>query len=238
MNKIHLLLILLVSLNSYTQKQELNSTALYTASLYEELGNKSENKASINDLNAVLRNSTVNFKLVFNKDESYYFVQDKLTETKDFRQEMAKILFGSTSSSYVERSKNELFHRIEAYGEFFIIPIKDWQWNLEKESKKIGQYVCYKATTNYKVRNSKGEFLKNVVAWYAPELNYPFGPKGFHGLPGLIIELYDSNYRYILKELNFKNTTEKVNKPKRGKKLTQEEFDDIGLKIDNEYGRQ
>lgn len=62
-------------------------------------------------------------------------------------------------------------------------------WKITNETKKIDDYLCFKATTFYKVINSKGEFNHPVTAWFCPSLPYSFGPLGYGGLPGLILEL-------------------------------------------------
>ena len=32
-----------------------------------------------------------------------------------------------------------------------------------------------------------------IEAWFTPQINHSFGPKGYHGLPGLILELIQNN---------------------------------------------
>lgn len=57
-------------------------------------------------------------------------------------------------------------------------------WNLNAEVKVFGAINCQKATTNFRGRD--------WVAWFATELPLETGPWKLHGLPGLIIEAYDS----------------------------------------------
>lgn len=66
------------------------------------------------------------------------------------------------------------------------------QWNLENESKKVKDLTLQKATTTFGGRN--------WTAWFAKEIPFQEGPYVFHGLPGLIIELYDDkkNYKFEL----------------------------------------
>jgi len=61
-----------------------------------------------------------------------------------------------------------------------------YQWDLShNETKTIGDFVCRKATTEF--RGSQ------IVAWYTETINIPFGPWKFKDLPGLILELYNIN---------------------------------------------
>ena len=57
------------------------------------------------------------------------------------------------------------------------------KWIIKSETKKISNIDCQKATTAYKGRNYE--------AWFAPSIPISAGPWKFHGLPGLILEVYD-----------------------------------------------
>jgi GLPGLI family protein len=65
-------------------------------------------------------------------------------------------------------------------------------WKLTKESKKVKDLTLQKATTTYGGRN--------WTAWFTREIPFQEGPYKFHGLPGLIVELYDdkNNYKFEL----------------------------------------
>lgn len=64
----------------------------------------------------------------------------------------------------------------------------EFKWQLHNESKKILDYQCKKATVKYRGR----EF----TAWYTSEIPVNNGPFVFEGLPGLILELEDSENKY------------------------------------------
>lgn len=64
----------------------------------------------------------------------------------------------------------------------------EFKWQLHNESKKILDYQCKKATVKYRGR----EF----TAWYTSEIPVNNGPFVFEGLPGLILELEDSESKY------------------------------------------
>jgi GLPGLI family protein len=61
-------------------------------------------------------------------------------------------------------------------------------WKLENESKEIMNLKCRKATTEL--------FGRKWIAWYSEEYSFQFGPYKFYGLPGLIVEIYDSKDDY------------------------------------------
>lgn len=71
-----------------------------------------------------------------------------------------------------------------------------WDWELIDENKKIGKFYCKKATIQFRGRT--------FIAWYAPEIPAPFGPTKFKGLPGLILEVYDSEKKWYMKAIKIK----------------------------------
>jgi GLPGLI family protein len=99
-------------------------------------------------------------------------------------------------------------------------------WEISKEKKVIGNYVCYKAITKKVTINSKGSFTRDIIAWFTTELPFYFGPKGYGGLPGLILELDDRVIKYTLHSINYVNNL-KLSKPKDGKLVTKKEFREL-----------
>ncbi|PIR12613.1 MAG: hypothetical protein COV50_08065, partial [Flavobacteriales bacterium CG11_big_fil_rev_8_21_14_0_20_35_7] len=87
-----------------------------------------------------------------------------------------------------------------------------------------------KATSTLVTKNSAGTFNKAIIAWYAPKLAMPFGPIGYSGLPGLIMELAEGDYIFYINKLtiNLKNPY-KIERPTKGKIISEEEFEAIGL---------
>ena len=59
-------------------------------------------------------------------------------------------------------------------------------WKFEKETKKIGNYTCHKATAPFRGRD--------YTVWYTPEIPIPYGPWKLNGLPGLVLEAYDTDF--------------------------------------------
>ena len=96
--------------------------------------------------------------------------------------------------------------------------------------------MVYKATTIEKVLTKEKPKIYLITAWYCPKINAPFGPIGFSGLPGLILELEKNNMRYYASniELNPKKIV-KVKKPTRGKKITKEEYYKMAINAMGNY---
>ena len=97
-------------------------------------------------------------------------------------------------------------------------------WVITNESKKIDNYTCYKATSEYIVINGKGEFHHPVIAWFCPELPYSFGPAGYGGLPGLILELQEWNNVFGAIKIEFKSLDEPIILPTKGIKISNQDY--------------
>lgn len=86
-------------------------------------------------------------------------------------------------------NKNDEFYFSEVWEKTSIIVKEDdfdWNWKLHKETKKIGDFNCQKATIKFRGRN--------YTAWFTNEIPIRYGPWKFQGLSGLILEVYDDDY--------------------------------------------
>ncbi|MFD0931675.1 GLPGLI family protein [Psychroflexus salinarum] len=61
----------------------------------------------------------------------------------------------------------------------------DISWDITDETKKIGRYEVQKATAHFRGRD--------YTAWFTSEIPLPYGPWKLVGLPGLILEAYDTD---------------------------------------------
>ena len=110
----------------------------------------------------------------------------------------------------------------------YIVNNTKTNWVLLNESKKIGNYECFKAKITYKDSlYSSFKEEKEVVAWYCPKIPFPFGPLGFGSLPGLILELQYSDVVYGVSKLDLNNTDLKITTFDDKKSITTEEYKDI-----------
>jgi len=124
-------------------------------------------------------------------------------------------------------NNNNRLRLANAYGELFLISSPKLVWELKNETKIIGKYQCTKATTIKQI-NNRGEKVK-VIAWFTSEIPISFGPLGYGGLPGLILELEVIDRRYYTTKISL-NSKEVVTikKPIKGVKVTEKEFIEIG----------
>ncbi|MCM4160895.1 GLPGLI family protein [Antarcticibacterium flavum] len=64
-----------------------------------------------------------------------------------------------------------------------------FSWEILPETKELQGFSAQKATTTYAGRD--------YVAWFTSEIPIPDGPYKFNGLPGLILEVADTQQHYV-----------------------------------------
>lgn len=166
----------------------------------------------------------IDFKLYY-KDNKVIFEADEFMGTPDQKRfaKMALLPFGN---GVYYNSKKEKLHQINSFGENFIIkyPTDYTKWQITKESKKIGKYTAFKAIAKEKY-GKDNQFTYTITAWFTPEVNISYGPIGYSGLPGLILELTKKNITYYVSkiELNPENKFD-IKKPSKGSLISNDEF--------------
>ena len=171
-------------------------------------------------------------QLVFNSESSIYRdYDDGSSNSQDLQFEDESS--GGMVKMVIERPENILFRNISAgtstrqqsfFGRTFLVQgnAKQTPWKLSSESKSILGYTCQKAT----VEDSIGL----TEAWFTTEIPASVGPDSFGSLPGLILEVIHDDGKRTFKALSvdLKDVkSDQISAPKKGKKVTQEEFSKI-----------
>ncbi|WP_418645951.1 GLPGLI family protein [Tenacibaculum insulae] len=181
--------------------------------------------------------SEFDFSLVFNDSISMFYLEKKLFS--DNRSANLAIIFSGYFGRIKQLPNNYITENLqEDFGKFLVVrPYQKWE--LHDETKQIGEFVCFKATTFYTVTTPKGKvFRRNFTAWYTPQLPYKFGPAGYGNLPGLIVELQGDGITYGIKKIEFFNENNKKNQmPKLKKKrmITEEEFEKLAAEDEKRW---
>lgn len=167
-------------------------------------------------------------KLLFTANESIYYY-GRTADGSELNNKVKKddshyeIDLGDREGwTYYKNIKNdEVISRDNIWTKFFIVketlPILNWK--IGTATKKIGNYDCQKAECTFRGRDFE--------AWFAASVPVSLGPWKLWGLPGLIIEAYDTNreFKFILTTLDIPaKTTVKINPPTDGKLVTHKEF--------------
>lgn len=156
---------------------------------------------------------------------------------------------GTTYKSVKEKLK---IVEEEFFGREFLVTdsLQTWKWELKDETKKIGDYTCYKAVHVKKITSEDLEeyekekkrqesaktsfFMMNepeekiTTVWYTPEIPVNQGPDDLWGLPGLIMEASFDNTTILCSKiiLNPKKKIE-IKKPNKGKRVTKKQYDSL-----------
>lgn len=99
--------------------------------------------------------------------------------------------------------KNNILKIINNLQDIYSLPINEKiLWEISNEKKKIGNFICQKATVNYGGREWE--------AWFTIDIPIQEGPYIFHGLPGLIIEIYDKDINYQFSLIQIRDLNNKI----------------------------
>lgn len=161
---------------------------------------------------------------------------------------------GVASTIYKDLTAGEYTKKDQIMGKDFIIidKLPTYNWQLHNETKKIGNFTCFKATylpepdeiiveEKEEKEDDKektglldmatSDYDPTITAWYTPDIQVSNGPGEYHGLPGLIVEVKQDNTIILLQTIEMNpDKGLKLEKPKGGKKINQEDFDALQKK--------
>lgn len=83
--------------------------------------------------------------------------------------------------------------------------IPEIKWTFKDSTKTILGMTCFQATCSYRGRD--------YYAWFTPDIPAMSGPWKFTGLPGLILEIYDSKKEYIFTANSIYRTNSRIYMP-------------------------
>lgn len=205
---------------------------------------------------ALKRASEKKYLLSFSKTECLYEQQEQLEkpEKPAEGQISFSVSYSGEGKKYINVKEQKSIVEDEIFGKEFLIveTLQKPEWKLINETKKIGEYNCFKAElvvpVSEKQRQQYEEFLKKeekkpalfkmeepkdkvVTAWYTPEIPVSFGPNNQWGLPGLILEINDDENITLCTKVSLNNKEKaKIKVPNKGEKVTQNKFDEIQKK--------
>ena len=201
--------------------------------------------------------------------------KQRMQRMKSFLEKTYTLTFNKTASSFKEEVKLEapgasgpswgrsngqgsiykntkdqvMIEDVEQFSKRFLVTEKmeQAQWELGMETKKIGQYTCYKATlvkedTNIDwgsifSRNTKkkdstktkdvkpAKKMLSIIAWYTPQIPVSTGPDKYYGLPGLILEINAGRTTMLCTEVTISSKEVlEIDAPNKGKEVSREEY--------------
>jgi len=121
---------------------------------------------------------------------------------------------------FYDVKKRTSIERKELFGKKFLVEnTKPRKWKISTETKEILGYICKKATTTVKE--------EELIVWFTSAIPVEVGPSAYHGLPGAILSAHTKarNYEIVATKVALKKVDRTIIvPPKKGKKITAEEF--------------
>lgn len=135
---------------------------------------------------------------------------------------------------YVDHNSKSKIHQTGIMGKPFIIKdnLDKLPWKITTEKVKYLDYECTKAVYE------DGDRI--VVAWFTPQIAPFIGPGKYHSLPGtiLLLNVNDGETEFKAREVVMEDVSKEIEAPKKGKKVTQEEYDKIKEEKEKEMMEQ
>ncbi len=266
MNKLLTTIIVFIIGSTTLLAQEFQGQAIYQSKTVFDIkldSSKMSSDMQKNIKEMMKRQFEKTFELNFNKTASTYKEQAKLEQPGGGQGGMRFMAAGGGNNIYYKDTKQKTYaNQNELFGKVFLIKdsLPNLEWKLEKDSKMIGNYLCFKATAEKKVsqlqvnfrggprNNNNDEKPKDslpkttlITAWYTPQIPVNQGPNEYWGLPGLILEVnYDKTVLLCTKIVINPKEKESIAIPDKGKEVTQTEYEDIVAKkmkeMQDQYG--
>ena len=193
------------------------------------------------------------FVLVFNKEESLFTEEEQLDAISGATDSWGKNF--AAGENYKNVKSDKQIQQQEFYGKKFLVKdqLQPMTWTLGNETKKIGNYTCFKATTfiptddllwysfswsRMRTTNDSEEKttevddksvdITEVEAWYTPQIPVRHGPSEYWGLPGLILEVSAGDTTMLCSKiiLNPSDVIE-IEAPSKGSVVTKSEYQDL-----------
>lgn len=250
---VHIIIVFTLLLVSKLEAQEFQGVATYKSHRKVDLkmGNDKMDDAQQKMIQEQLRKQFQReYTLEFNKYESVYKQEAKLDTPQAPSSGISIKVVQGDDIMYKNVKEQRYTNKTEIYGKLFLIKdsLTSRKWQLVNETKNIGEYTCYKAIfeDEYTTRTltEEGEFTtvtkpRTTTVWYTPQIPVSNGPSNYFGLPGLVLEVNDGKLTLVCTKivLNPEEAIEIV-EPKKGKEVSQEEFDAIRDKKNEEMLEQ
>lgn len=173
----------------YTTLDTAKVIVMYDVSIVNDVNNKEQKTRDVQVLQIGNRYSKSFSQLQFEGDSIYFSYIKKGARNAPWFQENVPPV--EVYKNY-EAKKTSVTHRFWA-GKTVYFYKDDYppkiSWNLTDEKKKIHSYTCQKAIGKFRGRLYE--------AWFTPEIPFKEGPYKFGELPGLILEINDTENNFV-----------------------------------------
>lgn len=168
------------------------------------------------------------FILDYSGNQSKFHIKEDLRNS-DRDAKIALAIAKYFSPIYTDLSKNITQYRspqspLSNKKHYLITDSLFSNWQLTRDTKTIQHLTCYKAIGQFTVTSDRAPKQSTLIAWYCPSIPNSFGPRGYGGLPGLILQLQAGNVSFSAKKIDLKQTIPSINLPKNGTVITKRAY--------------
>jgi GLPGLI family protein len=170
------------------------------------------------------------FRLYASNGESIFtstnkFLQDSIMRfpSKNFEQSQQKIGFLAshrTDFNFIIHKQScqqvQTIDKIYHNDFIYLEPVARPKWKIFRDKKVIAGYQCQKAMMTFGGRTWE--------AWFTSEIPISDGPYKFCGLPGLIVQVADTQQHFSFELTQLKNVNATLNYTTRGIKIEKEKY--------------
>lgn len=254
-----ILIIIFIIISNFSFGQEMHAIATYNwNSSSEEFNNQILNDPKMDPATKKFIQNKMNkmfnktFELRFDKWNSTY-KEMEILDAKNQLPNSSWSPYGIDIALYKNIKSKSKIVNTDLMGKEFLVKdtLKNYNWKLENETKKIGGYLCHKAIAKTFIPDEKQDstvhektnFFENIkkpneiiiIAWYTEEILVNHGPEDYWGLPGLILEINDGKSAILCSKLilNVKENL-KLDLPKKYKTISKIQFEELVKKKNKE----
>lgn len=169
-----------------------------------------QNKKSKSYILAAKHSNQLDFILEYDGSSANYYMKDVMATDNAYGLNQAIRSTHGFKFFYINKGVSYLdLTYLKGNNKYVIADSINKNWKLTNESKTIKGLKCFKAIGEIKITEPvKGNVLqikkkpKVVIAWFSPSIPIPLGPKGYGGLPGLILELQYDKFNIFVNDIN------------------------------------
>ena len=205
-----------------------NAQTSYLKCTYTAIPAVSEQVRDMKDV--YLRDMVVSKFKKEKRNYTMYVTEDKyLFQKSSDKTNGTNMLIGGINSIYIDKATNTIITEKTIVNKSYVI--KDTaiptRWKLTDETRVIHGKNCKKAI-------ARG--LLKVEAWYTPDIPFNYGPLGYFGLPGLIMELDTPSDLYTLNSFEYLLQEPDLKSPAKGLEVSEAEFNKMQEDYFAKYG--
>ncbi|MEM9678681.1 MAG: GLPGLI family protein [Bacteroidota bacterium] len=217
----------MLNLSSQTKGKITYRVSIDKSSIEKPYENPENTEAKNAALEMIHESVPVEAYLVFRDSVSLYYVEDK-TEIPKWENingaisitpvplNMTWSMAGRDATFYTDWTRDYDIRTSNTMNKSRRIVKTPLSWEITEDTKMIQGYLCYKAILATK---------ENRVAWFTKAIPLPHGPRGFNGLPGMVLEVQDNKISFTVTTIEMDHPeVDDIVEPKEGELISEEEF--------------